>query len=298
MTPFEGKNRVTSLYGWRTLNGVRQWHAGLDVVGDTNKNVRAVWDTIRTEYVKSYNGGRGYTAYLYYSKTLRVLCQHLASFSAAILAKKAVKQGDVIGVMGNTGDSYGAHLHIEVQVYTGGRWTAVAPMQYVELTNTIGTQQGNNHKDNAASTGGPQPSSGYVTLCVGPMTTGDKDTFKGMADALAIGYKEAFVDKGRTTLYLGPVSSGDRNAIEAKAKSLSLPVSELVAANVTLVIGPQSNGDRDTMDKLARSLGLPVRADKDASRDIYTQYIGPMSPGDRKTIENKAASLMLPVAVV
>ena len=59
------------------------------------------------------NGNRLYTLY-----------GHLSSVNVSV--GQTVTQGQVIGYSGNTGNSYGAHLHFEVRV----NGTAVDPMSY------------------------------------------------------------------------------------------------------------------------------------------------------------------------
>lgn len=187
MTPFKGRNRVTSLYGYRTLNGVKEFHNGQDIVGDDDRNVRAIWNCVKTEAVPGYNGGRGNLVRLYYSNTLRVICQHLDSI--AIKTGQVVMQGDKVGVMGNTGYSFGAHLHIEVQVYRGGKWTAINPAQYTEVPNKIGTHPGNNNKDDTSEPGTlpePAPDPKLYMLSIGPASIGDKNTLEAIAESLSI----------------------------------------------------------------------------------------------------------------
>lgn len=187
MTPFKGKNRVTSLYGYRTLNGVREFHYGQDIVGDDDKNVRAIWDCVKTEAVPGYNGGRGNLVRLYYSSTLRVICQHLDSI--AIKSGQSVKQGDKVGVMGNTGYSFGAHLHIEVQVLKGSTWTAINPAPYTEVPNTAGTHAGNNNLDGVSepdTSTKTAPSAPLYTITIGPASVGDKNTLAATAEALGL----------------------------------------------------------------------------------------------------------------
>lgn len=121
MLPFNGRNRVTSIYGNRTLNGKQEFHRGLDIVGDDDTNVRSVSSglVIRSTYINDKaSGGRNWELgnYIVVQSTDGKFrrYQHLASRTVNV--GDQVKIGDTIGIMGNTGYSFGAHLHY--QVYT------------------------------------------------------------------------------------------------------------------------------------------------------------------------------------
>lgn len=143
MTPHKGQYKTSSLVGWRTYTykgrKITDYHYGKDTVGLTTKDLRAIWDCHKLELLEGYNSGRGNLMRLYYSSTLRVQYQHLAKFKAN--AATRVKQGDVVGVEGSTGQSTGSHLHSEVQQLIGGVWTPLSgalQTQYTELVDKIG----------------------------------------------------------------------------------------------------------------------------------------------------------------
>lgn len=132
--------RLTSTYGARTLNGVYSNHKGIDLVGVSSHEVCTVIDgtvvssTIVTDkrdltwewgnYV-CVHGDDG--KYIYYCHLL----------SRAVKNGERVKAGQKIGVMGNTGNSYGAHLHFEVRL--DDRKTATDPCTYLGIENKVGT---------------------------------------------------------------------------------------------------------------------------------------------------------------
>ena len=176
MTPCEGTNRVTSCYGWRTLRGVRQWHAGQDIVAE-NRRLRAIWDAVKVEVALGWNGGRGNLVRLYYSATLRVIYQHLNDIYVAAI--NTVKQGDAIAQMGWSGDCVpqgpgGMHLHIEVQTLQGGVWRDVNPAQYTEVPNAAGSHPGNDNLDKVRAT---KPA--VVPADTSDIKVGDKVQFGG-----------------------------------------------------------------------------------------------------------------------
>lgn len=186
MTPFDEVNRVTSPYGNRTLNGVPEFHNGQDIVGDKNWNVRSIWDCEKVEVSIGYNGGRGNVVYGYYNSNLRYLAQHLDSIF--VKNGQKVKQGDKIGVMGNTGYSFGVHLHIEIQIFDNGWWQPVEPSKYTEVPNKVGTYPGNNNLDGEVDLPVPEPprEQPMYMIITGPMSEGDKNTIEATATKLGL----------------------------------------------------------------------------------------------------------------
>lgn len=118
MLPFAGRNRVTSIFGRRTLNGAAADHKGLDIVGDDSHDVLAVGGgrVIQSHMVTdrgnlTWEWGN-YVCVQAQDGLLHYYC-HMGS--RAVQKGDVVKEGDKIGVMGNTGKSYGAHLHFELR---------------------------------------------------------------------------------------------------------------------------------------------------------------------------------------
>lgn len=114
---FNGRFRVTSPRGWRTLNGVRDYHKGIDLVGEDSHVVYAICDgycTIRTQYNdEGKMDGFGHYVTQTIADGRRIFYAHLASFS--ITDNQYVKAGTPIGIMGATGNVTGAHTHLELR---------------------------------------------------------------------------------------------------------------------------------------------------------------------------------------
>lgn len=111
---FNGKFRVTGIRGTPAETGRTRNHYGLDLVGMDSTNVYA----ISSGWVKITNtgsSGLGKCVHIqmddpqYYGQW--ILYGHLSSF--AVANKQYVNKGQLIGVMGNTGDSTGPHTHLE-----------------------------------------------------------------------------------------------------------------------------------------------------------------------------------------
>lgn len=117
LLPYKGEVRVSSPFGWRTLNGKRVYHKGIDLVG-TDKTVRAVVGgvvgqsiiitdpTNRTSEWGNYVRVDGEDGRLYYYCHLS---QRLVSRG------DKVSVGNALGIEGSTGKSTGSHLHLEVR---------------------------------------------------------------------------------------------------------------------------------------------------------------------------------------
>lgn len=114
---FNGRFRVTSPRGWRTLNGVRDYHKGIDLVGEDSHVVYAICDgycTTRTQYNdEGKMDGFGHYVTQTIADGRRVFYAHLASFS--ITDNQYVTAGTPIGIMGATGNVTGAHTHLELR---------------------------------------------------------------------------------------------------------------------------------------------------------------------------------------
>lgn len=138
--PFKGRNRVTQAYTYKAT--AKTGHGGIDIVGDDNKNVYAVesgtvtmiskWDGKTKTGTQSY----GNLVVVTDANNCRHYYAHLQSI--AVSKGQAVNVGTQIGVMGNTGNSFGAHLHYEVRT---GQTTAtrVNPADHCGVQNAKGT---------------------------------------------------------------------------------------------------------------------------------------------------------------
>lgn len=110
--PFMVGVAMSSPYGMR--NG--RMHAGIDLVPGNGATIQAIADgTVR---IATESGGAyGVTAYVDHIIDGKVVTSHYAHMqhgSLAVRAGQKVKVGDTIGKVGNTGRSYGAHLHFEI----------------------------------------------------------------------------------------------------------------------------------------------------------------------------------------
>lgn len=100
--------RITSSFGWRG----REFHHGVDMGAPYGSAVAAVKAGTVTK--AGWQGGYGNLVIIDHGNGLESYYAHLSAISVQV--GESVSQGEVIGKVGNTGRSYGAHLHLEIRV--------------------------------------------------------------------------------------------------------------------------------------------------------------------------------------
>lgn len=99
-------------------------HAGIDIAGVGDRTIVAA-DHGRVVQAGWHRGGYGNYVVIDHQNGYRTLYAHLASIK--VKAGDRVERGQAIGVMGNTGNSRGVHLHFEIHHH--GR--VVNPLPYI-----------------------------------------------------------------------------------------------------------------------------------------------------------------------
>jgi murein DD-endopeptidase MepM/ murein hydrolase activator NlpD len=124
--PVEG--RVTSSFGEREdpFNGEGAFHSGVDIATTYGTPVHAPADG--TVMSAAFGSGYGREVVIDHGHGMRTLYGHLSGF--AVVAGQQVKRGDVIGYVGDSGRSTGAHLHYEVRIHD----QPVNPHKYLRET--------------------------------------------------------------------------------------------------------------------------------------------------------------------
>lgn len=126
--------RFTSKFGWRDIGFGQEFHYGIDIANVTGTPIVAAADGI-VSYAGWMNG-YGNVIMLTHSingQTFATVYAHLSKISVS--KGQAVSKANTIGLMGNTGRSFGSHLHFELHVgpWTGSRSNAVNPLRYIAL---------------------------------------------------------------------------------------------------------------------------------------------------------------------
>lgn len=111
--PFNSDMIITSGFGYRKLGFHSQNHFGLDLVPTKNDEKVYLYAISDCEVINSYFGdSEGNCVIMSFNDEYIVYYLHLSER----LVKKGdkLKKGDVVGIMGNSGFSFGKHLHFEV----------------------------------------------------------------------------------------------------------------------------------------------------------------------------------------
>jgi murein DD-endopeptidase MepM/ murein hydrolase activator NlpD len=114
-------------YGYGMRSG--RLHEGIDFVPGNGAPIQAIADgTVRI--ATEQGGAFGVTVYIDHVIDGSVITSHYSHMQYGSLQVKAgdtVKVGDIVGKTGNTGRSYGAHLHFELIV----NGTTIDPMPWL-----------------------------------------------------------------------------------------------------------------------------------------------------------------------
>ena len=118
-TPINGA-RLSSGFGMRKhpILGYNKKHQGVDFAAPTGTPIMAA-GTGHIEFVGN-NGGAGKYIRIKHLNGYKTSYSHLSKYASGIKKNIKVRQGQVIGFVGNTGLSTGPHLHYEV-IFNGSR---------------------------------------------------------------------------------------------------------------------------------------------------------------------------------
>ena len=107
-----GVGYISSHFGPRRLNGYDDYHAATDIAAPHGTSIFASNGgvVIRSEWHDSY----GYYVLIDHGNGISTLYAHMSLLNVS--KGQTVSQGQVIGFVGNTGYSFGAHLHFEYRI--------------------------------------------------------------------------------------------------------------------------------------------------------------------------------------
>ena len=124
--------KITYPFGLRVIFGKEEHHSGTDLVAIA-QNGGAVSDYVVAfdsgEVIEAgYNSRSGYYCKIRHDETLVTLYCHFKKGTLRVKKGDKVENGDVLGFMGSTGRSTGAHLHFGISLF--GEW--VDPEKYFD----------------------------------------------------------------------------------------------------------------------------------------------------------------------
>ena len=124
--PVVGLFTVTSPFGYRSLG----YHRGIDISGASASGSLVVAGASGTVTTAGWStGGYGNYVIIDHGNGVETLYAHMLDNSLMVNAGDKVTKGQAIGRVGNTGYSFGAHLHFEVRI-NGNR---INPAPYLGL---------------------------------------------------------------------------------------------------------------------------------------------------------------------
>ena len=104
---------VSSHFGYRIhpISGERSFHTGVDIALPEGTPILAGGTGIVT--LSGWHGGYGYTVIIDYGDGISALYAHCSALLVTV--GQTVQTGDIIALVGTTGNSTGPHLHLEIR---------------------------------------------------------------------------------------------------------------------------------------------------------------------------------------
>lgn len=124
--PLASRSPITSLFGWRLhpIHKTYRFHSGTDLGAPQGTPILATQAGRIT--VADYLNGYGNTVIMRHGdNTLESRYPHMSRI--LVTPGEWVEQGEVIGLVGSTGNSTGPHLHFELRQLTPQGWVAINP---------------------------------------------------------------------------------------------------------------------------------------------------------------------------
>jgi len=120
---------ISSKFGKRILQGKESNHTGVDLAAPCGTNVVAAADGTVIAVVEDYRNcsscGYGSHVIIEHKNGYRTVYGHLSKVS--VKNGQKLNSGEKVGAVGNTGHSFGCHLHFEIRAYE----EFVDPLNYI-----------------------------------------------------------------------------------------------------------------------------------------------------------------------
>ena len=126
--------RFTSGFGWRNIGSGNEFHHGIDIANSTGTPIVASnGGVVSYASALSTYGNVIMITHIVDGAVWTTVYAHLSSIQVSV--GQSVSKGQQIGLMGNTGRSFGSHLHFEIHngPWKSGRPNALNPLNYINL---------------------------------------------------------------------------------------------------------------------------------------------------------------------
>jgi murein DD-endopeptidase MepM/ murein hydrolase activator NlpD len=125
--------RLMGGYGVRSdpFSGEGAMHTGVDISAPQGTPVRATADGIVLH--AGWNGGYGRCVIVDHGNNYQTWYAHLSRMD--VIEGEEIRQGEMLGAVGTSGRSTGAHLHYEVRIGT----TPVNPYRFLQRASSVRT---------------------------------------------------------------------------------------------------------------------------------------------------------------
>ncbi|MGB3909415.1 MAG: M23 family metallopeptidase [Pseudolysinimonas sp.] len=129
--PLPEGTTISSFFGYRSCEGCSTMHSGIDIVpGGAGIPIEAIADGVVVGSSVA-DGSWGVNVTIQHDVdgvTYRSAYAHMQAGSMTLSPGDTVQRGQVIGRVGNTGQSFGAHLHFVIQTADG---TFIDPLPWL-----------------------------------------------------------------------------------------------------------------------------------------------------------------------
>ena len=114
--PLEGGGTLRSRFGYRIhpIFKTRRLHTGVDLAARTGTPIYASGDGVISYY--KWQSGYGNKVEIQHVNGYETAYGHMSRFAEGLGVGSRVRQGQVVGYVGSTGQSTGPHLHFEIKI--------------------------------------------------------------------------------------------------------------------------------------------------------------------------------------
>lgn len=175
--PLTGKFNVTCEYK-RKGNWAAGWHTGIDLVGDDTIYGTCDGTITKIGVDKSYGN---YIVVKAPDGKFHWFC-HLSKITCSVGQK--INRTTKIGVMGNTGNSTGKHLHFEIRNSRNKYADTISPADYMRIPNIVGSYNSSNYQLTSQSYTQPVTQAPMLKTLVRNTNLRDKPTTQGSTSTL------------------------------------------------------------------------------------------------------------------